>query len=54
LTQAQQQQRELEKRIARAQENQRMNPYLLEVWRGEIARWKNVEQAAAQALRDLG
>ena len=56
LTLAQQRQKELLKRIAHAQESQiaRTSADLLEVWHREIFRWKNVEQAAAQALRDIG
>jgi len=61
LTLAQQQQRELEKRIAHTQESQaqksqlaRASAYLLEVWHGELARWKAVEQAADRALRGIG
>ena len=61
LTLAQQQQRELEKRIAHTQESQaqesqlaRASAYLLDVWRREIVRWKAVEQAADRALRSLG
>ena len=55
LTLAQQRQLELEKRIAHAQESRlkRANSYLLDVWRTEIIRWKNVEQAADRELRDL-
>ena len=61
LTLAQQQQQELEKRIAHTQESQaqksqlaRASAYLLEVWHGELARWKAVEQAADRALRGIG
>lgn len=55
LPRAQQQQRELEKRIARAQESQvaHVNAYLVDVWRREIIRWKNVERVAARALRGI-
>ena len=54
LTRAQQQ-RELEKRIAHAQESQvaHVNAYLVDVWRREIIRWKNVERVAARALRGI-
>jgi hypothetical protein len=56
LTLAQQQQQELEKRITHAQKSQvaRASAYLLEVWHGELARWKAVEQAADRALRGIG
>ena len=56
LTQAQQRQQELEKRIALAQESQvaHVNAHLLDVWRREIIRWKNVERVADRELRGLG
>ena len=56
LTLAQQRQQELERRIAHVQESQiaRASAYLLEVWHGELARWKAVELAADRALRGIG
>jgi len=54
LTRAQQQ-RELEKRIAHAQESQvaHVNAYLVDVWRRETIRWKNAERVAARRCEAL-